>query len=182
MLDRSRAISRIDTALLSQTKVEIQYWKNVLRRVVAVIKKLSSLRLAFKGHDERFRSVHNGNFMMSLELIAEFDPFLAEHTATYGNPDREITSYLSSTTCDEFIKLMGKRVQDAIVGEIKKYYFIIVDSTPDISHVDQLSVIFRYVNSNGISLLFTKSWSQIRQIGGCSHLIVGQCWHRYEKL
>jgi hypothetical protein len=36
---------------------------------------------------------------------------------------------------------------DQIISEIKgaKYYGISIDSTPDVSHTDQLSVIMRYV-------------------------------------
>lgn len=39
----------------------------------------------------------------------------------------------------------------AILDEVKviKYYSIIVDSTPDISHVDQLTFIIRYVKTDG---------------------------------
>ena len=35
--------------------------------------------LAFRGYDEKFGSLHNGNFMGALELLAEFDSFLQEH-------------------------------------------------------------------------------------------------------
>ena len=39
---------------------------------------------------------------MVLELIAEFDPFLAKHIEIYGNKGKGITSYLSFQTCEEF--------------------------------------------------------------------------------
>ena len=62
--------------------------------------------------------------------------------------------YLSSTICDEFIDNMAAKVKAAIVEEIKKskYYAVSIDSTPDISHVDQLTVIIRYVNIDGIPI------------------------------
>lgn len=49
---------------------------------------------------------------------------------------------------------MSKKVKNAIVSQIKtnKYYSIIVDSTPDISHVDQLSFIVRFVNEKGTAV------------------------------
>jgi len=119
----------------------------VLRRVIAVVKKLSSRGLSFRGKIEKFGSVKNGNFMMALELISEFDPFLANHIAKYGNPGSGQTSYLSSTICEEFISLIGTKVREIIIAEVKssKYFSIIVDSTPDISHVDELALVLRYV-------------------------------------
>ena len=49
---------------------------------------------------------------------------------------------------------MAAKVKAAIVEEIKKskYYAVSIDSTPDISHVDQLTVIIRYVNIDGIPI------------------------------
>lgn len=147
---RSNTLSRIDNALIQQMDKEISYWRNVLRRVVVAIIALVSRGLPFRGSDEKFGSVHNGNYMMLLEVIAEFDPFLAKHITECGNPGSGHTSYLSSTICNEFIEMMAKKVTKKIVEEIKsgKYFSIIVDSTPDISHVDQLSFIIRYIQED----------------------------------
>ena len=76
---RGSIIGRIDTQILKGLKTEIKYWRNVLQRVVSVIKTLSSRGLSFRGHTEKFGSPQNGNYLMSLELLAEYDPFLAEH-------------------------------------------------------------------------------------------------------
>lgn len=90
--------------------------------------------------------------MMSLEMIAEYDSFLKEHILKYGNCGSEKTSYMSKTICDEFINIIGIEVRNKIISDIKKakYFSIIVDSTPNISHTDQLSLIIRYVDiANG---------------------------------
>nr|XP_047134219.1 uncharacterized protein LOC124812142 [Hydra vulgaris] len=130
-----------------QEETEINYWKNVLTRVVAVVKSLSSRGMSFRGDDDRFGSVHNGNFIMSLELIAQFDPFLAQHIEKFGNKGKGSTSYLSFNKYEQFISIMADNVIQQMVKEIKeaKYFSISIESTPDISHVDQLSFIFRYV-------------------------------------
>ena len=69
----------------------------------------------------------------------------------YGNIGSGSTSYLSKTTCNEFIEIKAKEVFDSIISAIKteQYFSISVDSTPDISHVDQLSFIIRYVSHDG---------------------------------
>ena len=91
---------------------------------------------------------------MVLELIAEFDPFLQEHIRQYGNKGSGTTSYLSANICEEVLKIMADRVLRKIVTEIliSKYWSMSVDSTPDKSHIDQLTFIIRYVSENGKSV------------------------------
>lgn len=55
---------------------------------------------------------------MSLELIAEFDPFLSKNIADHGNMGRGKINYLSSTICEQFIALMADKVLTKILGEI----------------------------------------------------------------
>ncbi|XP_013773529.1 uncharacterized protein LOC106458557 [Limulus polyphemus] len=85
--------------------------------------------------------------MGATELIAEFDPFLHEHLEKCKN-EKVNATYLSKTVYEELIEIMGKHVQDDIVNQIDnlntKYYSIIVDSTPDLTHIDQLVIVIRY--------------------------------------
>ncbi|GBP90816.1 Zinc finger MYM-type protein 1 [Eumeta japonica] len=134
--------------LETQVKEERKYWQNVLQRVIAAIQTLAERGLAFRGHDESFESIHNGIFLGLLELVAQFDPFLASHIARYGNKGKGNPSYLSKTVCDELIDLMSDKFHKVIVEEIQSagYFSLSVDSTPDLSHTDQLSIILRYVS------------------------------------
>ncbi|XP_065668119.1 uncharacterized protein LOC136088349 [Hydra vulgaris] len=102
--------------------------------------------LAFRGHNEVIESSNNGNYLGMLELLTQFDPVLKQHLDTFANKGKGNINYLSKTICEELIDIMSQKVLTHIITEIKKakYWGIIVDSTPDISHVDQFSVIFRY--------------------------------------
>lgn len=148
---RKMATCRIDCSLVKQVELERKYWRDVLQRAVEVIKFLAERGLPFRGNDEVWGSANNGNYMGIIELVAKFDPFLSQHLQKYGGAGRGIASYLSKTVCDELILLMAMKVEKAIIDQINeaKYYSIIVDSTPDLSHVDQLAVIIRIVQSNG---------------------------------
>lgn len=148
---RRNILNSIDSQLTEQVDDEIKYWRNILRRVVSIVKTLASRGLPFRGHTEKLGCTQNGNFLMSLELLAEYDTCLAEHISRYGNPGKGHTTYLSSTTCDEFIDLMAHEVHEIIYEEVRnsKYFSIVVDSTPDSSHVDQLTFVLRYVKPDG---------------------------------
>ena len=143
--------ARVDRSLLEQIDKEKAYWRAVLKRVVAVVKFLCERGLPFRGENEVFGSSQNGNVMGILELLAQFDDFLADHISRCGNAGRGVPSYLSSTVCKEFVNLMAKEVTTSIANEIKKskYYSISVDSTPDVTHVDQSTFIIRYVLDDG---------------------------------
>ena len=82
-----------------------------------------------------------------IELIAQFDPFLDNHLQEYGNAGRGVPSYLSSTIVEELIQLMAEKVRSTILSEIAqaKYLSLSVDSTSDVSHVEQLTVIVIYL-------------------------------------
>ncbi|XP_025420257.1 zinc finger MYM-type protein 1-like [Sipha flava] len=129
--DYDRYCSRIDTQLATQVTDEINYWKAVLHRVVEVIKFLGAKGLSFRGDNEQFNKINNGNFLGTGK----------------GTP-----SYLSSTIYEELLLLMKNDIIKIILKELKaaKYYSLIVDSTPDIANVDQLVIALRYVLPSGV--------------------------------
>lgn len=49
-------------------------------------KKVASRGLPFRGHEEKFGSIQNGNFNMLSVIIAEYDRFLHKHMKNFGNP------------------------------------------------------------------------------------------------
>ena len=148
MLIRKQQKHRIDIQLEHQYNQERDYWIKVLDRVVATIKFLAERYLAIRGsNDDNIGSSSNGNFLGILELIARYDPFLAEHIRKNANQGRGHTSYLSSTTCEEIILIMGQQVFSKIMSEVRssKFFSVSVDSTPGISHCDQLTFISKTV-------------------------------------
>ena len=144
---RKSEISLSDS-LSNQIENEFEYWRNVLKRIISTTRLLAERGLSFRGSDERFGSSKNGNFLGIIELLSEYDTFLAAHVAKYGNSGRGNASYLSKTIYEELIEQMAQKVRLSIINEVKTagYYSISVDSTPDCAHIDQLSIVLRYVS------------------------------------
>lgn len=147
---RGRDRGRIDHELLKQEEEVRGYWRKVLMRVVSTIKFIAERGLAFRGDNELVGSPRNGNFLGIMELIAQYDPFLATHIKEHANKGSGHTNYLSSSVYEEIVNLMGESVQNEIIGRIKKskYYSLTVDSTPDEAHIDQLTVVIRYMEGS----------------------------------
>ena len=138
---------KIDTHLKQQLEDKKRYWREVLRRVVEWLKFLCSRGLALRGDSEEIGNFSNGNFLGALEFLAKFDPFLAKHLESRGKQGRGNVSYISSISYEEIVFLMAKNVLDSISSEIAsaKYFSLIVDSSTDTSHCNQLAIIIRYV-------------------------------------
>ena len=118
----------------------------MLERVTETIRFMSECGLSFRGSDDVIGSPANGNYLGILELIAKFDPFLAQHINHNANQGRGHTSYLSKTICEEFVGLMANRVQEQIIAEVKAAkYFLVCRLYPNITHMDQLTCILHYV-------------------------------------
>ena len=70
LLTQRKGLGTLEKHYESYVDSERKYWRNVLKRVFAVVKKLASRGRPFRGDDEIFGSLHNGEYMMSLELIS----------------------------------------------------------------------------------------------------------------
>ena len=60
-------------------------------------------------------------------------------------------NYLSSRSQNEFLLLLAEDVTNKVKREIieSEISTVIADTTPDVSHVDQLSVVARYMDPHG---------------------------------
>ena len=137
----------IDKEMQNLTNTEKSRWREILQNVVAVIKFLSKRNLLFRGHREDSNSRNQGNFLEPLKLLANYSTVINEHIFDTQLSKKGMTTYLSPTIQNELIELLGKKVKDLILEEIKtaKYFSILLDSTPDVSHIDQMTFIVRYV-------------------------------------
>ncbi|XP_022168964.1 zinc finger MYM-type protein 1-like, partial [Myzus persicae] len=108
---------------------EQNHWRNVLIRILSIIQFLAS-------NNDSFR-----------EMLAKFDPVILEHVNRIKNKETHV-HYLGHEIQDELIKMMAAEVKKKIIDSIKtaKYFSIIMDTTPDISHIEQLTILIRIVN------------------------------------
>lgn len=147
--DTTRSISK---EMCRQISSETEYWVNVLKRVVSIIKFIAYRGLPYRGDTEIIGNNNNGNYLGIMELISEYDPFLKNHLEMYGSKGKGHTSYISKTIFNDVIHLLKTDVTHFITNEIKvsKYYSIIMDSTPDLSKVDQMAIVIRYCTKSDV--------------------------------
>ena len=144
-----RNSSTIDKREMNIFFNERRFWRNVLERLIDIALFLSERNLAFRGSEEVLGSPHNGNFLGIFELLARRDPILKELQDRIKNKNTK-DHYLSPTIQNELIELLATEVEKENLQQLKlaKYFSIILDCTPDMSHHEQMSVILRYVLCN----------------------------------
>ncbi|KAJ8364351.1 hypothetical protein SKAU_G00131820 [Synaphobranchus kaupii] len=156
--EREHACSIQDSTVIAELiraeTEQIERNRKILHRLIDSTLFLARQGLAFRGHREYAGlgapSSNEGNFLELLKLLAQYDALLEEHMR---NPAGRVT-YLSHQSQDELISALASETLSSIVTEVKaaKFYSVIVDSTIDITRIDQFSLSLRYVTETGNSI------------------------------
>ncbi|PWA70035.1 zinc finger MYM-type protein 1 [Artemisia annua] len=150
-LKSNHTIDKVAQELLEK---ETNRWKHVLVRIIAAVKYFGKKTLSFRGSNEKLGEKNNGNFLGIVDMMAEFDPYIIEHVERIKNEDMR-AHYLGPGIQNELITLLAHAIKTPIINKIKqaKYYSVILDCTPDISHEEQMSLIIRYVDVSSSSII-----------------------------
>ncbi|XP_048513422.1 zinc finger MYM-type protein 5-like [Athalia rosae] len=93
---------------------EIKHWREVLKRIIAVLQFLGSQSLALRGTTSTLYDRHNGNFLKLIELLGNFDTTTAEHLRRVIAHETHY-HYFSNTIQNELILLISNKIRECNV-------------------------------------------------------------------
>ncbi|KAL4113073.1 hypothetical protein QTP88_016764 [Uroleucon formosanum] len=142
---------------------------HILFCIIDIIKLIGKRGLSYRGKtNEAIYTFDNpaldhGNFLEMILLVDKYDPVLKAHldkaiknsTKSHDSGSKQEGGhicFLSKTTVNYVIEIISEIIKSSISEEIIKagMYSVQLDTTQDVSVIDQCSVIIRYVN--GISV------------------------------
>nr|XP_047129436.1 zinc finger MYM-type protein 1-like [Hydra vulgaris]XP_047129437.1 zinc finger MYM-type protein 1-like [Hydra vulgaris] len=138
-------------SITKDTKIiqsETQHWRQVLARIITLIRTLAGQNLALRGTCEKLFEPNNGNFLKFIEFLGNYDPIMSKHIQQITT-SKIHTTYLGKTIQNEIVELLANKIKNDILAKLEraKYYSLILDCTPDISHMEQMTVVFRFVSA-----------------------------------
>jgi hypothetical protein len=135
---------------LIEDEAEIQHNRESIKILLDVARTLQGLSqgIAFCGSSSEKDGT--GIFRQIVNLLARHSPILHRWLADAPKQPHRV-DYLSLRSQNEYLELLAKDVSSRVITEIcqAEMFTVIADTTPDVSHVDQLSVVARYVDQEG---------------------------------
>ncbi|XP_060845267.1 zinc finger MYM-type protein 1-like [Rhopalosiphum padi] len=137
--------SKIKTHEKSMTHINSQLNLKLLGKQ-DIRQQLSTFELALRGHDEKSNSENPGVFRGLINFSSELDSVLKCHIE-----NSSVFKGLSKSIQNDLLECCLAVCQQRIKNEIKQaeYISVMADETTDVSAQFQLSIIFRYLLSDG---------------------------------
>lgn len=115
-----------------------------LTRVIDVSITLSGQNLSFRRHREDANIKSPGHFMSVIKRLAKYDIIME----TLLEKPKKPIKYLSHQIQNQIILLLKCEIKKSILFDVtsKPFFPLIQNLTQDISKIDQVSTIYRYVH------------------------------------
>ncbi|XP_050056174.1 zinc finger MYM-type protein 1-like [Aphis gossypii] len=145
---------RLDTNLLHTANKEVESNREILRVVIEALIFIAQQNIAIRGHNEKITSLNTGNFLELLKLLSNYHPVLNTHLDKIKNTSTaNRLTFMSNKSQNKILKILGDLVLSTILKNIKQagIFAVIIDTTTDVSNLEQFSFILRFINEKGVT-------------------------------
>lgn len=164
-MDRNWKKLKLNTTINAEIQrninMETDYCVKVLDRLLSITLFLSKSDLAFFGWKDKFYTYNNGHFLSLVELLSKYDDITKE--LLHKTLSREKTDYYCNHSIqNELIDFLGNKILKNIIDRlhVAKYYSMVLDCTPDVSHC--ISRFFHWIIINCYAIAEDKAFTEKR--------------------
>ena len=175
---------------------DVKINRELLERIIDGILLLGRQGLAFRGHDENLvldTDSNSGNFLEVLKMLGSYDERISAHLRKVKEDHEHVKiqsqkakkkkkgrgskiTFLSNNSQNKLISIIGDQITNIIIEKIKdcNAWPLVVDSTPDVTHREQLSICVRIVGKDGLAtehILACKEESDTAATGSFSVIV-----------
>uniref|UniRef100_A0A2S2R9U9 Zinc finger MYM-type protein 1 n=1 Tax=Sipha flava TaxID=143950 RepID=A0A2S2R9U9_9HEMI len=145
---------RVDVGLiLESSNAYVAENREVVKIIFETIIYLARQNIPFRGHDESLTSLNKGNFLEMLKLLSKHHALLSCHLRKIeDSKNHNRLTFLSNVSQNTMICILGELIHSKILKSVKsaQVFSIMIDTTTDISNLEQFSLVLRFVNDQGM--------------------------------
>lgn len=143
---------RVDKDLQTHKNKFVAENREIVLAVFRAVLYLAKQNSAYRGHDEKSTSSNQGNFLELINLLGKYNPYLSHHLCKISeNKKKNRLTFLSNNTQNKMLIILSEMIREKIIVELKSSgaFAVIIDTTTDLSKLEQLAFVVRFVTNNG---------------------------------
>lgn len=139
---------RIDLQLIESANRQVADNRELLRQIIDALIYIGRQNIALRGHHEGIDSNNRGHFLELVKLLSNNHGPLKCHLEQIKSKKKNRLTFLSNVTQKHLLDIIVEVMRSKILNEVKKsgQFAVIIDTTTDVSNLEQFTFILRYVN------------------------------------
>lgn len=138
---------RNDLKMVHGTNKQVVENCEIVKVVIDALLYTARQNIALRGHNEHKLSNKRGNFLELINLMGKYHPVLNLHLQKINSVSKNRISFLSNISQNKLLDIMKEYVRSIKLEEVKQsqMFSIIIDTTTDLSSLEQVVFVLRYV-------------------------------------
>jgi hypothetical protein len=143
---------RIDLKLIENANRQVADNRELLRQIIDALIYIGRQNISLRGHREGIDSNNRGNFLELVKLLSNNHGPLKRHIEQIEGKKKNRLTFLSNVTQNHLLNIISEVIRSKILNEVKRsgQFAVIIDTTTDVSNLEQFTFILRYVNEEGL--------------------------------
>lgn len=145
-----KLLTKVQRESLIATESQLCKNREVVEMLFDVVRVLAKNGLALRGCESADGNC-DGNFCDIVHLLARHNSVMKSWLENRSGRSHN-TTYMSPQSQNEFLMLLGQEIREEIRDKVNRsgYCSVMADTTPDVSHSDELSVAVRFVDADSL--------------------------------